>query len=223
MQQATLNLIAIGIFLMTVSVLLGPLIRLPQTIPALATLGVLVLATADRFAWEGRAGTLLVDAVAGFSSAHQERVLHHEAGHFLVATHYQIPITDYSLSAWEAFRQGQPGFGGVVFAAPAPEPAKTILEQQQSVNRYCITLMAGIAAEKLQYSDVEGGGDDRRQLINALAELGLGREAIRFKLQWAQLQAEGLIEQHQTAYDALVGAMRERRSVADCQAVLAAA
>lgn len=222
MQQTTLNLIAIGIFLMTLSVLLGPLIHLPQTVPALATFGVLVLATADRFAWNGQAGTLLVDAVAGLSGMHRERVLHHEAGHFLAASHYQIPITDYSLSAWEAFRQGQPGFGGVVFDADTPEPAQTILEQQQSVNRYCITLMAGIAAEQLAYGDVEGGGDDRRQLINALAELGMGGEAIRLKLQWSQLQAQGLIEKEQAAYAALVAAMRERRSVADCQAVLAA-
>lgn len=220
MQQTTLNLIALGIFLMTLSVLLGPLIHLPQTVPAIATLGVLVLATADRFAWEGQGGTLLVDAVARFSGLHRERILHHEAGHFLAAYVYEIPVTNYSLSAWEAFRQGQPGFGGVVFDVSAPEATRTLLEQQQQVNRYCITLMAGIAAEKLTYNAAEGGGDDRRQLINALSELGMNGEAIKLKLQWAQLQAQGLIEKHQDAYSALVEAMRDRRPVADCLAVL---
>ncbi|NEO84588.1 MAG: ATP-dependent Zn protease [Spirulina sp. SIO3F2] len=222
MQQTTLNLIALGIFLMTLSVVLGPLIHLPQSVPAIATLGVLVLATADRFVWQGLGGTLLVDFVARFSEEHRERILHHEAGHFLAAYLYEIPVTDYSLSAWEAFRQGQPGFGGVVFAAAAPEASKTLLEQQQQVNRYCITLMAGIAAEQLEYQSVEGGGDDRRQLINALADLGLSGEAIRLKLQWAQVQAQGLIERNQAAYAGLVAAMRDRKPVADCLDLLAA-
>jgi hypothetical protein len=159
---------------------------------------------------------LLVDSVARLSAAHRDRVLHHEAGHFLVAHLYDIPIAAYSLSAWEALQQGQPGFGGVQFAPDLKPVATDPLAQKQTIDRYCITLMAGIAAEKRTYQNVEGGGDDRQQLTEMLAALGQSGEAIRSKLQWAQLQARNLLEQNAAAYDALVDAMRDRAPVQEC-------
>jgi hypothetical protein len=113
MQQTALNIIAIGVFTMTLSCLLGPILNISPTIPAMATLGIMGLATVDTLSWNNRGVTLLLDV---FSTPQQrQRVIHHEAGHFLTAYFLGIPVTGYSLTAWEALKQGQSGRGGVAF------------------------------------------------------------------------------------------------------------
>lgn len=224
LQQTTLNLIAIGVFLMVLSVLLGPLIQLPPAVPAAATLSFMVLFAADTLAWQGRGGNLLVDTVARLSPQHRDRVLYHEAGHFLVAHAYGLPITGYTLSAWEAWRQGKPGFGGVEWTPTAlPTQVAAPLVQKQWLDRFCIIAMAGIAAERLQYGTVEGGNDDRQQVRQALTERGQPLQQVAAKQQWAELQAKTLIQTHRAAYEALVAGMRSRSSVANCLQLLTAA
>lgn len=117
MEQTALNVIAISIFAMTLSVLLGPLFHISPFIPAVTTLSVLGLTTLDGLAWNGRGITILLDILSG--EQHRQRVIHHEAGHFLAAYFLGIPVTGYALSGWEAFKQGQPGLGGVMFDTTA--------------------------------------------------------------------------------------------------------
>ena len=85
MNQLSLNLCAIGVFTMTLSVLLGPLLNIPSAFPAIAVSTILIFATVDVLSLEGKGGNLFLDWVAGFSPVHRERVIRHEAGHFLVA------------------------------------------------------------------------------------------------------------------------------------------
>lgn len=94
---------------------LGPLFNIPKAIPAIATFCLLGLATLDTFQWQGQGGTILLDLLAGSSRQKRDRILHHEAGHFLVAHLLGIPVTGYALKAWEAFKQGQSAQGGVRF------------------------------------------------------------------------------------------------------------
>jgi hypothetical protein len=217
MSQTTLNLVAITLFALVISSLLGPLLNISPFIPAAATIGILGLATLDTFNWQGRAGTLLVGWVDSFSAEHRARVLRHEAGHFLVAHLLDIPVTGYSLSAWEAFRQGQAGRGGVSFAATDLAAA---LEQGklsgQLVDRLCMVWMAGIAAETLAYGKAEGGGDDRQQLRLLWSQLQRPRSEGDQKERWATLQAKTLLEEQRPAYEALVEAMANRQSVESC-------
>ena len=217
MSQTTLNLVAITLFGLVMSSLLGPLIHLSPFVPAAATIGILGIATLDTFNWQGRAGTLLVGWVDSFSAEHQARVLQHEAGHFLVAHLLDIPVTGYSLSAWEAFRQGQLGRGGVSFAS---EDLATELEQgklsSQLVDRLCMVWMAGVAAETLVYGKAEGGGDDRQQLRLFWLQLQRPDSEGAIKERWAALQAKTLLETHRPAYDALVDAMAQRQPVENC-------
>jgi hypothetical protein len=216
MSQTTLNLVAITIFLLVMSSLLGPLFHLSPFIPAIAAFTILGVGTLDTFSWKGQVGTLLVDWAASFSPEHRARVLRHEAGHFLVAHLLQIPVTGYSLNAWEAFRQGQPGRGGVSFAT---EPVETELQQgklsTQLIDRFCTIWMAGIAAEQLTYGDVQGGGDDRLKLRLLWSQLQFPEQAA-LKERWASLQAKTLLESNWSAYEALVEAMAERAPVETC-------
>ena len=219
MGQVTLNLIAITIFLTTMAALLGPLVHISPGVPAIAIVTVLGLAIADQFSWQGTLGNLVVGSLSWLAPEQRQRVIRHEAGHFLVAHLLGIPVTDYSLTAWEAWRKGFPGQGGVQFDTAALEtPLATGQLPAQLLNRYCTVWMAGIAAEQLAYGDALGGQDDGQKLTGVWQQLGRSQPATQQR--WAILQARTLLEQHPTAYAALVQALATGESVSDCQALL---
>jgi hypothetical protein len=228
MSQTSLNLVAISIFLMTLSVLLGPFFNLSPTVPAIATFAILGIATFDSFSLQGKGGTIFVDWIAGFSKEHRvgvarrrHRIVHHEAGHFLVAYLLGIPVTGYTLSAWEAWKQGQPGLGGVTFD---DEELASQLEMgkitAQMVDRYCTVWMAGIAAETLVFNNAEGGADDKNKTLKVLTILGFSESAYQQKLRFHALQAKTLLQENWSSYEALVNAMRHHSSVEDCHGKL---
>lgn len=221
MSQTALNLVAISVFLMTFSVLLGPLINLSPTVPALATFAILGIATLDSFSFQGKGGTIFLDLIAGFSQKHRDRIIHHEAGHFLVADLLGIPVTGYTLSAWEAWKQGQAGQGGVTFndAELAAQLEKGTISAQM-LDRYCTMWMAGIAAEGLVYERAEGGGDDKTKLAQVLKIIGFSESAFQQKQRFHILQAKNLLQENWESYQALVQAMQQRASVAECQSVI---
>jgi len=222
MSKTALNLIAISVFLMTLSVLLGPLFNVSPTIPALATFAVLGIVTFDNFSFQGKGGNLLLDWIAGFSNEHRERILHHEAGHFLVADLLNIPVIGYTLSAWEALKQKQPGLGGVSFddGELASQLERGTIGAQ-ILDRYCTIWMAGTVAETLVFKNAEGGADDQGKLAGVLTSLGFSGAARDQKQRLCALQAKTLLQENWTAYQALVNAMRQRASVAECQSAIA--
>ncbi|MBD6617501.1 ATP-dependent Zn protease [Komarekiella sp. 'clone 1'] len=224
MSQTALNLVAISIFLITLSTLLGPLFNLSPTVPALATFTILGIATLDSFGLQGKGGTIFLDWIAGFSPEHRDRIVHHEAGHFLVAYLLDIPVTNYTLSAWEAWKQGQVGQGGVTFD---DAELATHLEMgkisAQMLDRYCTIWMAGIAAETLVFDNAEGGGDDKNKLAGVLTVLGFSEFICQQKQRFHALQAKNLLQENWSSYQALVKAMQQRASVADCQSAIESA
>ena len=215
MQQTALNLVAIAIFAMTFSSLLSPIFHISPFIPAAATFSLMGLATVDTLSWEGKGVTLLLDIFA--SRQQRQRVIHHEAGHFLTAYFLGIPITGYTLTAWEAFKRGKPGIGGVEFDTQAlTKKPLNLGEMRLTLERFCTVWMAGIAAENLVYGNAEGGGEDRSQVRTALNMGGFPETVFQQKERWAQLQASNLLEKHQKAYEALVAAMEKRASIEEC-------
>jgi hypothetical protein len=221
MGQVTLNLIAITVFLTTMAVLLGPLVHLSPEVPAIAIATVLGLAIVDQLSWQGTLGNLVIGSLSRLAPEQRQRVIHHEAGHFLVAHLLGIPVTDYSLTALDAWRKGFPGQGGVQFDTAALEgPLATGHLPAQLLNRYCTVWMAGIAAEQLTYHDALGGQDDCQKLAGLWQQLGRSQQAARTQQRWATLQARTLLEQHSTAYTALVQALETGEAVSDCQALL---
>jgi hypothetical protein len=219
MSPTAINLIAITIFVLTASSLLGPLFNLSPAVPAVATFVILGLATLDSLSSAG-AGTILMDWLEGASPERRERVLRHEAGHFLVAHLLGISVTGYALNAWEAFRQGQSAQGGVRFEDEelAGQLQSGVLSSQM-LERYCTVWMAGIAAENFVYGRAGGGTEDRQKLRAVMAQLRRPEQAA-LKERWACLQARTLIESHQPAYEALVAAMAQRLPVAECCQVI---
>ena len=221
MNKTTLNLVAISIFLMTCSILLGPLIDLSPSVPAIVTFAILGIATFDSWSLEGRGGTLFLDLIGGFSTEYRERILHHEAGHFLVAHVLGVPVTGYTLSAWEAFKQKQKGLAGVSF-----DDVELFSKFEQGgistiiLERYYTIWMAGIAAEMLVYDNASGGADDKNKLMVVLKSLGCSESLCNQKQRFSLLQAKTLLENNWSAYQALVESMRKRATVKECNDIL---
>ncbi len=222
MSQTAINLFAVSIFIMTISILLGPLFHLSPIIPAITTFSVLAIAAADTFTLQGKGGNVFLDWIASFSPQYRLRILHHEAGHFLVAHLLDIPVVGYTLSAWEALKQGQPGQGGVSFEDGELESQLKLGKiGAQKLDRYCTVWMAGIAAEALVFNQTEGGTDDKTKLAWLLTNLGFTE--IEQKQRFYLLQAKTLLEENWLAYQALVEVMGKRASVVECKSAIAKA
>jgi hypothetical protein len=230
MSELSLSLIAITIFVLTMASLLGPLIHLSPIVPAIIVSMGLGLATIDTLSLQGQGVTLLLDGLAQFSPAHRDRVLRHEAGHFLAAHVLEVPILGYALTAWEALKQRQNAYGGVMFDWPQLEEQLQQFDARQQppqlrqlLDRYCILWMAGRAAEQLHYEQSIGGSDDLERFRFALSKFGYSASEVAAKERWALLQAKTLLQTHPVSYEDLVKAMAERQSVQDCQSILAQA
>ncbi|MGL4501332.1 MAG: ATP-dependent Zn protease [Planktothrix sp.] len=217
MRTTSLNLIAISVFCMTLSVLLSPILNISPLIPAGITFFFLGVATLDVFQFQGQGASLLVDRLAGTSASTRERILHHEAGHFLVAYLMEIPIQGYALNGWEAFKQGLKAQGGVQFADQILwEQLQQGKISAQVLDRYCAVWMGGIAAETLVFEKAEGGREDREKITAIWTQLQRPLSEAKIKERWAILQAKTVIETHKLAYFSLVEAMKNRASVEDC-------
>ena len=216
MEQTSLNLVAIAVFAMTLSALLSPVLNISPFIPAATTFAILGLATVDSFSWEGKGLTLLLDVFT--SSEERQRIIHHEAGHFLAAYCLGIPVTGYTLTAWETFRKGEEaGIGGVQFDFTLLSDEEKVSKNPLIIERSFTVLMAGIAAEKMIYNNVEGGEEDKHNLRAIMRLLGIRADLYQQKENWALLQAKNLLIRHQTAYEGLVKLMEKRASVEECQ------
>jgi hypothetical protein len=209
-KQISLNLVAICIFGMTLSSLVAPLLNVSSTIPIAIVFAIIVGATVDNFLLKSTLATLILDAIASNTPGYRHRIIQHEAGHFLVAYLLGISITGYTLSAWESIQQGQSAQGGVMFAPPPTDISAQLLQN------YCTVWMAGIAAEKLLYDRAEGGGEDRQKLRGVLFLAGKHQQEIVLQENLAALKAKTSIQTNWDAYQALVIAMTNKTSVADC-------
>lgn len=221
MRDVTLNLIAIAVFSLTMLSLLGPLVSLPPAVPAVVTAALLGVVSLDQIGLQGRMGNILLDSFSWASAEYRQRVLRHEAGHFLVATLLEIPVVAYTLNTWEAWRQGLPGQGGVVFDTTALEqPLAQGQISSQLIDRYCRVWMAGIAAEQVAYGDAVGGSDDRQQVAQLWRQLDRPAAEGILKQRWAVLQAKTLIENNREAFEQLVAAMEQRQPAEVCQQIV---
>ena len=209
-KQISFNLIAICVFAMTISSLVTPLLNISSTLPILSIFAIIVVTTVDGFFLNSTVATIILDTIASTNPAYRQRIIEHEAGHFLVAYLLDIPITGYTLSAWESFRQGQSAQGGVMFAPPPADISSQLLQ------KYCTVWMAGIAAEKSIYSGSEGGTEDLQKLRGVLFLAGKQQQEIVSQENLATLQARTLIKDRWAAYQALVIAMSNRAAIADC-------
>lgn len=215
MNPLTLNAIAISVFGMTLSVLLGPLLHISPSLSAGVVLVGLSAVTLDGFQFQSLGLTLLLDTLARLSPRYQQRVLHHEAGHFLVAHLLDLPIQSYSLSVWEAFRAGNAQQAGVLLNQPPNIIASGWLKS--NIDKLCTVWVAGGVAEDLKYGSIQGNEDDLRQLRRSLSSLGLN---VRLHEEKAIRRARQLLQDNWQSYEALVAQMEKRQPTAECCSII---
>ncbi len=215
MNPLTLNAVAIGIFVMTFSVLLGPFLHISPVLVTGLTFVVLSAATFDSFRFQSLGLTIALDTIAQLSPSYRQRILHHEAGHFLVACLLDLPIESYSLSFREALKHHPPFQAGVALVQPQASQAQDWT--RENIAKLCAVWVAGGVAEKLTYGTIQGNEDDLRQLRGALKAFNLNISQYEHQ---AKAEAKRLIEQNWQGYEALVGLLQERRSVSECCAAV---
>ncbi|PZO51641.1 MAG: ATP-dependent Zn protease [Phormidesmis priestleyi] len=232
MNPTTFNLLAVSVFAFMLLSLVGPLLNISPGAVAIALTGCAGALALDRFSLKGKGGNLVIDLLSSQSSEYRQRILHHEAGHFLVAHLLEMPIQSYTLSAWEGIKAGLPGLGGVVVEplteksekAEQSEKAESAVAaafSRQQIDRYCTVWMAGVAAETQTYGSAQGGEDDQRQLKQLWAQaqdakVATAAENADMQLRWALLQAQSLLAKQHRAYEALVVAMAARSPISFC-------
>lgn len=213
-DDADLNLLAIAIFTLTMSVLIGPVIGLSPLVPTVLTVALLGLYGIYTTCWGSQGSSFLMAWRQEYSPQQRDRILHHEAGHFIAAYLLGIKVLGYNLRVLTDSQNHQNHQLGVLGVEVDAGQVRS-----DNLERYCTVWMAGIAAEEYIYQEAKGGAEDIRQLREATVHL----PNPQLHQRWALLRARTLISEHQEAFTALVAKMQQNASVADCCAAIDAA
>lgn len=221
-----------GIAVATIEALVSVTANIPLNLLAFATVAFVIL---DRLLVNG---AILESFLKLLSPKTQEKIIKHEAGHFLAAYLLGCPVEGIVLSAWGALKDRRFGRTRQVSAGTSffdPQLSEQINTSgnggvakvtRSSIDRYSIIVMAGIAAEADAYGRADGGAGDELALVAFLSQLnlavgGTGRslwnpESIRNQARWGALQAVLLLRHYRPAYEALVDALERGGSLGDC-------
>ncbi|KAK3014117.1 hypothetical protein RJ639_007909 [Escallonia herrerae] len=184
------------------------------------SLGLLFLWTLDLVSSNGGASSLVLDTIGHtFSQKYHNRVIQHEAGHFLIAYLLGVLPRGYTLSSLEAFQKEgslnvQAGTAFVDFEFL--EEVNTGKVSATMLNRFSCIALAGVATEYILYGYAEGGLADINQLDNLLKSLGFTQKKADSQVRWAVLNTVLLLRRHEAAQKKLAQAMSEGRSVGFC-------
>jgi hypothetical protein len=151
---------------------------------------------------------------------YKKKVICHEAGHFLIAYLLGLPVSSCVTNAWQARKYPEiRGQAGTVFTdSKLNDEMKTQKVSRSSLDRLSVVLMAGIAAEALQFGNAEGGASDEQELFSLLTQVQPPWNLIRIQGQarWAAVQALLLIKEHRQSFNALYQVLCDGKPVGDC-------
>ena len=178
---------------------------------------------ADRLLLRGTVFEVLARALR---PRYRKTVIQHEAGHFLVAYLLGMPLQACLLDPWSALKDGRfSGAAGTVFFDPAlgDGMAKGTL-RRDTLDRYSVVVLAGIAAEAMVNGQAEGGQADEQALVSLLSSLDGGRAwdlaRIQNQARWGASQALLLLREHEEPYKALCAALERGASIGEAITVL---
>lgn len=162
------------------------------------------------------------------------RITRHEAGHFLCAYVLGCPVEGIVLSTWAALNDRR--FSGRSMRAVSAGTSYydiDLSEQisgnkpltRESIDRYSIIVMGGIAAEAIEYGRADGGAGDEDALVRFLRSLNPRSknavsawtpELIRNQARWGATQGVLLLREYKPCYDALVDALERGGDLGQC-------
>ncbi|XP_015065675.1 uncharacterized protein LOC107010929 isoform X1 [Solanum pennellii] len=191
----------------------------PQQI-LFVSLGVLFLWTLDLVSFNGGVGTLVLDTIGHtFSQKYHNRVIQHEAGHFLIAYLLGILPKGYTLTSLDALKKEgslniQAGTAFVDFEFI--EEVNRGKVTATMLNRFSCIALAGVATEYLLFGYAEGGLSDINQLDALLKSLGFTQKKADSQVRWAVLNTILILRRHEKARSKLAEAMTQGKSVGVC-------
>ena len=172
-------------------------------------------------------------------AAYGERVLAHEAGHFLVAYAVGLLPRRYTLTAVDAERkavaQRVKEFGSGAVPTPAAALAQAGTEfcdaafaretakgklSSATLDAVSNAALAGIAAEYVCFGQAEGGVDDIAQLDALFRGIGFTQKKADSQVRWSVLNTVTILNEWREPHQRLMEAMRRRASVAECIAAI---
>lgn len=161
-----------------------------------------------------------------------QKVIRHEAGHFLLSYLLGCPVEGCVLSSLAAMKDYR--FGGPFTSVSAgtsffdPELSEQVNNikplSRASIDRFTVIVMAGIAAEAINFGGADGGAGDEATLVRFLSQInprGGGAktwdgELIRNQARWGATQAVLLLKHYRPVYDALVDALERGGNLGEC-------
>ena len=163
-----------------------------------------------------------------------KRITKHEAGHFLCAYLLGCPVEGVVLSTWAAIQDGR--FGGRSTGAVSAGTSYYDIDLSEqiagmkpltrdSIDRFSIIVMGGIAAEALEFGRADGGAGDEEALVRFLRSLNprssnavsaWSPDLIRNQARWGATQAVLMMKEYKPCYDALVVALERGGDLGTC-------
>ncbi|KAH6803169.1 stress regulated protein [Perilla frutescens var. frutescens] len=184
------------------------------------SLGLLFLWTLDAVSFNGGISFLVLDTLGHtFSQKYHNRVIQHEAGHFLIAYLLGILPKGYTLTSLEALKKEgsfnvQAGTAFVDFKFL--EEVSTGKVSASTLNRFSCIALAGVVTEYLLFGAAEGGLADINTLDRLLKSLGFTQKKTDAQVRWAVLNTTLILRRHEKTQAVLAEAMSEGKSVGSC-------
>ncbi|XP_030466979.1 uncharacterized protein LOC115685964 [Syzygium oleosum] len=184
------------------------------------SLGLLCLWTFDSVSFNGGVGSLVLDTIGHtFSQKYRNRVLQHEAGHFLIAYLVGILPRGYTISSLDALKKEgslnvQAGTSFVDFEFLEEVNAGKV--SATTLNKFACIALAGVATEFLLFGCAEGGLADINKLDLLLKGLGFTQKKADSQVRWSVLNTVLLLRRHEVARGKLTEAMSEGKSIGSC-------
>lgn len=144
----------------------------------------------------------------------EERICRHEAAHFLCGYLCGLPVRSYSTG-------GEGEFPCVEFHASVDgQMNREMTEKEIAV--MSVVAMSGSVAEAMQFEEAKGGGNDLLELAGLFkrSKEFLGAVKQQDLTRWGALAAYNLLNGNKDAYEKLVTAFKQKRTVVECIAAI---
>jgi len=141
---------------------------------------------------------------------YRERVVRHEAAHFLTAYLAGVPVTGYSLDIGKEHTD--------LAEAKLQRKVYQGKLEEDDLNQLAVVSMAGIASEATKFEEIVGQNADlmdlQRMMNKSATKLSDSQQ--QNLTRWAVYSAASVLRTYPKEYDALIAAMEARKSVSEC-------
>ncbi|CAL4949833.1 unnamed protein product [Urochloa decumbens] len=187
-------------------------------------LGLLSLWSVDFVYFGGAVRNLVLDTIGHYlSQRYHNRVIQHEAGHFLIAYLLGVLPKGYTITSLDTLvKQGSLNVqAGTAFVdTEFLEEINTGKLSATMLNKFSCIALAGVATEYLLYGVAEGGLADINKLDGLLKSLGFTQKKSDSQVRWAVLNTVLILRRHEKARSQLAEAMSSGKSVGTCIEVI---